>query len=1238
MAGVRRGGAVLWRALTSSAGLLVLLLIVLSAGVLPLVRTDAGVSAAGCPAVTAPRLSGAFIRPDVGPTPASGPWWGSADWQGLLGVLHQDCLDQVVLQWTAQTWSGPTPPPGVADPAWPGEPVPACVQADVSGRYVQPLYPAADPVWAGNAAQPLAGSCGAVADRETDQVGQLLSAARDAGIKVWLGLQIDEQPWFGTGNSDPTWLLGANYPAQVGGQALLSQQLAADLWTRYGPGGAAGDFSATIAGFYIPFEADNEYFPTGSPAMTDYGDYLGAVTDAIHHLPGGRRLGVMIAPVQHSQIGAPATDPAQQQLRANWTSTLYDWLSESGVTVLAPQDATGMQTTSPADLGAWALAARQAVDQLPNGVNNDGLPVQLWGDAEIYSVQGVADMSLDRLLGDLAATNSAGADVQTFVAFSAANLDDTPGHPNAVLNSIYHRAYLRYLDTGALPAQTVDPPAPLGGATPPTRLAAVLTDGNGMTVGLRWSVSPSGSTHPAAGASDALTWPVTGYQVFRDGQPIAQLPQPFTDRLDVSGFPVPDTTTNGGLLGFSDAGLQPGRDYDYQVAAFDPFGNLSPLTNAVRVTVPVDAGAASIGPGGSVDVAVHAPYAITDTSVDPSRLTDGSADPPPVADHLVPPNGAYPDSTPAPDLDDGVVGGPDYLDPAWSWQPTSAGTFTITTDLGQLRPVNTIRSAWLNQTSEAIAPPTAIAVSYATTDSPVDADWHPFGDTVGAGLPAEGPNPATPAEVAITDPGVGWLTTALPSGVTESARWIRLTVTVPPTARWTLVSQEEILGPAGNRTAAKAGITAAGAENFTRPAGCPGVAGCPRISISGNAQPGAGSWWPRRGLLTSGEAISASDAAAPEGRFLGWCFPASADCATPSGGNAPVGQFAITVDLGSNQAVGSLVTAWDAPAEVGNVELPAAVSYAYRTAADGTHADSGWVSAGVSATPVPDGAVDDFTVYVPPSAKTGAPVDARWVRVVVSLPSAAGWVLAGAVHVYTPPVVTLTQEQAPLVYPTTATVNYAFDPGQPVDPDRNNPTTPLPNGSPPPLPVDASGQAVAALCSADPGATPCRATDPAPVLANVLTGIDPSTGAPYRGDAENWWAPASHWVALSGAAGYDIVVPTPDAPAALTELRAHFLQDNGAAIGLPHTVDYYVTTTPNPTANPQQDTWIWTRDTGQRPNLPPYLPDAAILTWTYTSTVPRTAAPITAIRIHVNTYRGQQIFLDRLGAYAWVTQ
>jgi hypothetical protein len=690
-------------------------------------------------------------------------------------------------------------------------------------------------------------------------------------------------------------------------------------------------------------------------------------------------------------------------------------------------------------------------------------------------------------------------------------------------------------------------------------------------------------------------WPPSGYQVFRDGLPIGQVPQPLTDE-DVNGFPAPDTVSNGGMVGFTDTNLQPGRTYGYQVATVDPFGNLSPLTDAAEVNVPVDADSAG---NGAADLAAHAPYVITDTTVDPSTLTDGSPDPQSIADHVVRPNGhgsggqgAYPDTPVVNTLNDDVVGTATHLDPAWSWHANNAGAYTVTIDLGGPRQVNTVRSAWLRESAMDIAPPETVTVDYATTPGPAEVDWHRLGSTMSS-------------DTTFADPGVGWLTVNLGPGNTVAARWLRFTVTAPP-ATWTLASEVQV-------------YSADGTANVALPnPRCEQARSCSTFVVTARGPRTARPSSTTENLMVAGHLTDGS-ATTTSGPFLGWCFPESDTCPTAPGSRPPGERFAITVDLGADRPIGSLSSVWLRQASRG-ITLPNSVRYSYRSATGG-----GWVDVGQADParfhPTDAGELADFTVPVPPAGDR--PAQARWVRAEVTVPQGEGWIFASSVHVRTPETVTPSQGQMPLIYPTRSTVNHGYDPAKPVDPDTNNPTVPHPDGMLPAAP---------AACSVAPEASPCRGTDH--VLAGVLTGIDPATNAPYRGHPDRWWEPDSHWLHLNGADGYDIVIPTTPTSTPLTELDMRFLRSVNGAIGLPDSVDFYYTTSPDPMTNPQAAIWTWTRDTVQKPNLPPYLPDRTLLTWSYLTATPL-PTQVTAIRVHVNPTVRLPVFTDHAAAHGW---
>ena len=329
-------------------------------------------------------------------------------------------------------------------------------------------------------------------------------------------------------------------------------------------------------------------------------------------------------------------------------------------------------------------------------------------------------------------------------------------------------------------------------------------------------------------------------------------------------------------------------------------------------------------------------------------------------------------------------------------------------------------------------------------------------------------------------------------------------MTVPP-ATWTLASEVQVYG-------------ADGTVNVALPnPRCEQAGSCSTFVVTAHGPRTARPSSTTENLMVAGH-LTDGTTTTTSGPFLGWCFPESDSCPTPPGSTPPGERFAITVDLGADQPIGSLSSVWLRQAGRG-ITLPSSVRYSYRSATGG-----GWVDARCRARLSTDaGELADFTVPVPPTGDR--PAQARWIRAEVTVPQGEGWLFASSVHVRTPKTITPSQGQPPLIYPTRSTVNDDYDPTKPVDPDTNNPTVPYPDGLLPAAP---------ATCSVAADASPCRGTDR--VLAGVLTGIDPTTNAPYRGQPDRWWEPDSHWLHLNEADGYDIVIPTTPTSTPLTEL------------------------------------------------------------------------------------------------------
>ncbi|REE55447.1 F5/8 type C domain-containing protein [Paenibacillus taihuensis] len=147
---------------------------------------------------TAARLNGTFLQPDLANT------WTSTQWNTEYQKMIDVGINQMVLQWTANSKSSTTVYPTTA----------------LSG-YTQ--------------------------NTSSDIVSKVLSQGNTYGVDTYLGLQLNED-WFGKYANDNTWLTN---------EANLAKTLAGDLYAKYGS-------NASLKGFYLSFEVDNWNFPTST--------------------------------------------------------------------------------------------------------------------------------------------------------------------------------------------------------------------------------------------------------------------------------------------------------------------------------------------------------------------------------------------------------------------------------------------------------------------------------------------------------------------------------------------------------------------------------------------------------------------------------------------------------------------------------------------------------------------------------------------------------------------------------------------------------------------------------------------------------------------------------------------------------------------------------------------------------------------------------------------------------------
>jgi len=304
------------------------------------------------------------------------------------------------------------------------------------------------------------------------QIGYILSAAQNAGIDVYLGLQIAERDWFDLN-------LYQDYD-KLYSQYWLSYDLANALWDAFG-----STYGDIIAGWYLPFEFEStsEYYSYFTQLASVY---YGPVTTALKNDSRFGNKSIMISPLMYS-----ADD------KVAWQNNLKTILSNSQIDIVAPQDGIGFGTQTHATVGAWFQATKQAVDDVNQTYSK---AICLWGNCENYArlrnpnetdaVERIKPMAIRKFIASL---DIVAPYVDNLVTFSIHRWDKVfANNEDLGVNISYYEAYKRYYTTGTLPACISDgyyvaiTPAAGYSLTFNAYANAGLTDGFATTVG-DWS-------------------------------------------------------------------------------------------------------------------------------------------------------------------------------------------------------------------------------------------------------------------------------------------------------------------------------------------------------------------------------------------------------------------------------------------------------------------------------------------------------------------------------------------------------------------------------------------------------------------------------------------------------------------------------------------------------------------------------------------------------------------------------
>ncbi len=403
-----------------------------------------------------------------------------------------------------------------------------------------------------------------------DVIDACLRNAESAGVKIFIGIDIDNK-WWGTGVDDSTWFYG---------QMNFDNRVCDELWNLY-----KKKYSNAFYGWYWVYEVNNIQIVTEVQQKV----LINAVNMQLDHLIStNEKLPFMLCPFMVSSFGSP------QAYQGMWQN-VFAGLHTAPGDIFCPQDCVGARGLNINEVDAWFSALRRAVDTKPGLV--------MWSDVETFDLSDYTSATIGRVVSQMKLEQPY---VENFITWDYCYYDSP-----IKVDSGYQAAYMKYLKTGSLEG-------PLPAA--PTNFTAVLqTNGD---VALNWNASKD-----SAGVCGYYVYR-NGEIVFKN-----QIPRVREGGNDQSSFWsevwgflkglfTGSKKANPSLTSATDVCLHSNTDYTYQVRAYDFAGNVSPSTPSITINTGKIAYLPNV-------VSAGCPYTVsipscTDTSgTKNTKLTDG---------------------------------------------------------------------------------------------------------------------------------------------------------------------------------------------------------------------------------------------------------------------------------------------------------------------------------------------------------------------------------------------------------------------------------------------------------------------------------------------------------------------------------------------------------------------------------------------------------------------------------------
>lgn len=346
-----------------------------------------------------PRLRGTLIQ----------PWllagWSREQLRAELEYMRGACIDQLVVQWTADSKSRTT------------------------------FYPTALPDY-----KPAS---------DKDLLAALFAEANELKLDVYLGLQTNDD-WEDKYGNDPDWLKG---------EARESVRLANDVWKRYE---GSREFRARFKGWYLPFEFDNVHFRApdqGGTGLAPLVEYYATVGEQLHILTADKP--VVISPF-YNVSGDPTPNsprPSEwlQDKAGEWRHILGYILARSPIDIVALQDGVGAQEKIEQSSHATVAQLPTMFAATAGAIRDSGKKIELWANTETYvqnrpGLVGNQPMFVRDIVAGMRAVNPY---VTNVISFSFNHyMSPQQGH------GAFYRSYRSYLASGEVEkAAPMSPPA-----------------------------------------------------------------------------------------------------------------------------------------------------------------------------------------------------------------------------------------------------------------------------------------------------------------------------------------------------------------------------------------------------------------------------------------------------------------------------------------------------------------------------------------------------------------------------------------------------------------------------------------------------------------------------------------------------------------------------------------------------------------------------------------------------------